>query len=110
MAVDRRACVTTVPGKRIDRLCVSHSAVTSSALRGRSETDGRVSQTIWTDRPPASGPTLFHFGMTSRNGLKIISKDRAADIRSYDAGHAHLLIFADTLTVGITKQFPAKFR
>jgi hypothetical protein len=34
----------------------------------------------------------------------------SVDIKSYDAGHAHMLMFADTLTDGITKQFPDKFK
>jgi len=29
---------------------------------------------------------------------------------TYDDGHAHMLMFADTLTDGIAKQFPAKFK
>jgi hypothetical protein len=33
----------------------------------------------------------------------------AADIKSYDEGHAHMLMFADTLTDGIVKQHPEKF-
>ena len=39
-----------------------------------------------------------------------LKKDWAADIKSYDEGNAHMLMFADTLTDGITKQFPDKFK
>ena len=39
-----------------------------------------------------------------------LTKDWAKDLASYDEGHAHMLTFADTLTDGIVKQFPAKFR
>ena len=34
---------------------------------------------------------------------------RAGDIKSYDEGHLHMLTFADALSDGIAKQFPAKF-
>jgi len=39
-----------------------------------------------------------------------LKKGWAADIKSYDEGHAHMLMFADTLSEGIEKQFPAKFK
>jgi hypothetical protein len=39
-----------------------------------------------------------------------LKKDWAADIKSYDEGHVHMLMFADALTEGIKKQFPAKFK
>lgn len=51
-----------------------------------------------------------HLDLTSGEVAGRLGKDWAADIRSYDAGHAHMLMFADALTDGITKQFPAKFR
>jgi hypothetical protein len=37
-----------------------------------------------------------------------VPEDWAADIKAYDQGHEHMLMFADTLTEGIVKQFPAK--
>lgn len=39
-----------------------------------------------------------------------ISKDWAADIAAYDKGEDHMLMFADTVSDGIIKQFPQKFK
>jgi hypothetical protein len=39
-----------------------------------------------------------------------LHKDWKADIAAYDKGHAHMMMFADTLTQGIAKQFPDKFK
>jgi len=36
--------------------------------------------------------------------------DFAADIRAYDEIHHHILVMADTLSAGIVKQFPHRFR
>jgi hypothetical protein len=38
-----------------------------------------------------------------------LKKDWVADQKSYDDGHAHMLMFSDMLTEGIAKQFPDKF-
>jgi hypothetical protein len=50
-----------------------------------------------------------HLDLTSGEVVGRLHKDYDADIRAYDAGHAHMLMFADALTDGIVKQFPAKF-
>ena len=39
-----------------------------------------------------------------------LKNDWAADIKAYDDGHVHMLMFADTLADGIARQFPAKFK
>ncbi|PRR82097.1 glycosyltransferase [Clostridium vincentii] len=39
-----------------------------------------------------------------------ISKDWEADIAAYDKGEDHMLMFADTVSDGIIKQFPQKFK
>jgi phage terminase Nu1 subunit (DNA packaging protein) len=49
-----------------------------------------------------------HLDLTTGEVVGRLTKDWAADIRSYDAGHVHMLMFADALTNGIAKQFPAK--
>lgn len=36
--------------------------------------------------------------------------DWAADIQAYDAGHEHMLKFADLLADSIAKQFHARFK
>jgi len=50
-----------------------------------------------------------HLDLTTGEVTGRLSKDWAADIRSYDEGHQHMLMFADTLTEGIERQFPKKF-
>jgi hypothetical protein len=51
-----------------------------------------------------------HLDLTSGEVVGRLKKDWASDIRSYDEGHMHMLMFADMLTEGIAKQFPDKFR
>lgn len=51
-----------------------------------------------------------HLDLTSGEVVGRLNKDWAADIKAYDEGHAHMLMFADTLTEGIAKQFPDKFK
>jgi hypothetical protein len=51
-----------------------------------------------------------HLDLTTGEVVGRLHKDWAADLRAYDAGHTHMLMFADMLTDGIAKQFPAKFK
>lgn len=51
-----------------------------------------------------------HLDLTSGEVVGRLKQDWALDIKSYDEGHTHMLMFADTLTDGLVKQFPAKFR
>jgi hypothetical protein len=51
-----------------------------------------------------------HLELTTGEVVGRLKKDWAADIKSYDEGHAHMLMFADTLTDGIAKQFPEKLK
>ncbi|HEY8126117.1 MAG TPA: acetylglutamate kinase [Methylocystis sp.] len=50
-----------------------------------------------------------HLVLTTGEVVGRLNKDWAADIKSYDEGHLHMLMFADALTDGITRQFAAKF-
>ena len=50
-----------------------------------------------------------HLDYTTAEVVARLKKDWAADIKAYDMGHAHMLMFADALTDGILKQFPEKF-
>jgi hypothetical protein len=51
-----------------------------------------------------------HLDLTSGEVVARLGKDWDADIRSYDEGHAHMLMFADALTDGIAKQHPDKLQ
>lgn len=50
-----------------------------------------------------------HLDLTTAEVVGRLKKDWAADIRAYDEGHEHMLMFADALTDGIVKQHPDKF-
>lgn len=39
-----------------------------------------------------------------------LNSDWKADIKAYDEGEEHMIMFADTLAIGIIKQFPEKFK
>jgi len=51
-----------------------------------------------------------HLDLTTGEVVGRLKKDWAADIKSYDEGHAHMLMFADALSDGIAKQFPEKLQ
>ncbi len=51
-----------------------------------------------------------HLDLTTGQVVGRLQKDWPKDIESYDEGHLHMLMFADMLTDGIVKQFPAKFK
>ena len=51
-----------------------------------------------------------HLDQTLEEAAARLKGDFAADIRAYDEIHRHILVMADTLTSGIVKQFPRKFR
>ena len=50
-----------------------------------------------------------HLTFTTNEVVARLKKDWAADIKAYDDGHVHMLMFADALADGIAKQFPTKF-
>jgi len=51
-----------------------------------------------------------HLDLTTGEVVGRLKKDWAKDIASYDEGHLHMLMFADMLSDGIARQFPAKFK
>jgi hypothetical protein len=51
-----------------------------------------------------------HLALTTGEVVSRLKKDWVADMDYYDKGHAHMLMFADTLSDGIVIQFPAKFK
>ena len=61
-------------------------------------------------KPELEAMLQKHLDLTTGEVVGRLKKDWAADIEAYDEGHAHMLMFADTLSNGIVKQFPNKFR
>ncbi len=51
-----------------------------------------------------------HLTVTTGEVVSRLKKDWDGDISYYDKGHDHILMLADTLTEGIVKQFPGKFK
>ena len=51
-----------------------------------------------------------HLDQTLDEASARLKGDFAADIRAYDEIHDHILVMADTLSAGIVKQFPRRFR
>jgi prophage DNA circulation protein len=51
-----------------------------------------------------------HLDQTLAEAQHRLGGDFAADIRDYDAVHRHILEMADTLSEGIMRQFPKRFR
>lgn len=51
----------------------------------------------------------IHLELTTGEVVSRLKKDWTGDIGYYDKGHMHMLMFADVLTDGIVKQFPAQF-
>jgi hypothetical protein len=51
-----------------------------------------------------------HLTFTTNEVVARLKKDWAADLKAYDDGHVHMLMFADQLADGIAKQFPGKFK
>ena len=49
-----------------------------------------------------------HLDLTTYEVLARVKMDWPADIQAYDAGYAHMLLFADMLSNGIIKQNPRK--
>jgi hypothetical protein len=51
-----------------------------------------------------------HLDQTLREAVNRLSGRYADDVRDYDEIHRHILVMADSLSVGIIKQFPRRFR
>jgi hypothetical protein len=51
-----------------------------------------------------------HLDQTLEEAVDRLGGKHAAEVRDYDAIHAHILEMADMLSAGIVKQFPARFR
>jgi hypothetical protein len=51
-----------------------------------------------------------HLRLTTDEVVARLQKEWAADVRAYDRIHVQILHMADMLSVGLVKQFPARFR
>jgi hypothetical protein len=51
-----------------------------------------------------------HLRLTTEEAVARLQGDWAADVAAYDRVHAHALAMADTLSSGLVKQFPRRFR
>jgi hypothetical protein len=51
-----------------------------------------------------------HLRLTTLEAVARIQGDWAADVAAYDRIHRHALMMADTLSSGLVKQFPQRFR
>jgi hypothetical protein len=51
-----------------------------------------------------------HLDQTLREGVDQLTGNYPASVRQYDAIERHIVEMADTLSTGIVKQFPARFR
>jgi hypothetical protein len=51
-----------------------------------------------------------HLDQTISEAVNRLQGNYTADIRDYDEIHRHILVMADTLSSGIIKQFPRRFR
>ena len=56
------------------------------------------------------GMMKTHLDQTLAEAQHRLQGDFAADVRDYDAVHRHILEMADTLSAGIMRQFPKRFR
>jgi hypothetical protein len=54
-------------------------------------------------QPPGGSPVVDRRSAAFKGNF-------AADVRDYDAVHRHILEMADTLSDGIIRQFPKRFR
>jgi hypothetical protein len=51
-----------------------------------------------------------HLRLTTAEAVARLEGDWAADVAAYDRVHTHALAMADTLSTGLVKQFPRRFR
>ena len=79
------------------------------------ENADKIADFLSTANPNYSNKTLKdmlhkHLEFVTAQVVARLNKDWKADISSHDKGEDHMIMFADTLTDGIIKQFPKKFK
>ena len=117
-------------GKKLSALLRDHILIATEvvkAAKGGDKEQLKAAQTKWSANgkeiaaflssanpnwPQKGLETMLqkHLDLTTGEVVGRLTKDWAKDIESYDEGHLHMLMFADMLSDGITKQFPAKFK
>jgi hypothetical protein len=117
-------------GKKLTALLKDHIAIAGDvvkAARGGDKTKVAAEQARWTangkelaaflaganpawKRADLEAMLQKHLDLTTAEAVARLNKDWAGDLKAYDEGHAHMLMFADALTDGIVKQYPKRFR
>jgi hypothetical protein len=117
-------------GKKLSALLRDHITIATEVVKAAKADDKRAlgdAQAKWSNNSrdiatflSAANPNWTkadleamlqrHLDLTTGEVVGRLSKDWEADIKAYDEGHAHMLMFADVLSNGIAKQFPDKFK
>ena len=116
-------------GQRLTSLLKEHIAIAGDVVMAAKSGDTtrlQIQQHRWSDNGRAIADFLAaanpnwpradleammqrHLELTTGEVVGRLHGDWNGDIRSYDAGHQHMLMFADALTDGIERQFPQRF-
>jgi hypothetical protein len=90
-------------------LALSMPATAAQAKADKDDTAKRLLQNQ-VDIGNAIKPWKMHLDLTLKEALDRFGSKYAEDIQDYDRVHDHILGLADTLTNGITAQFPDRVK
>jgi len=116
-------------GNKLATLLRDHIKIAAEVVQAASSRDKEnlaAAQTKWSENASAlakflsdANPKLSyshfqemlqkHLDLTTGEVVARLKRDWATDIKAYDAGHTHMLMFSDALVDGIVEQFPEKF-
>ena len=116
-------------GKKLAALLRDHILIAADIVKAAKASDGKAvdaGQKKWRGnaddlatflsganpnwKKPALTDMLYkHLDFTTTEVVSRLKKDWPADMKAYDQGHDHMLMFSDMLSDGIIKQFPKKF-